>query len=459
MSPKDQIETEPLRLAVCEQAGCPRKGWHDCVIGDHIRFHTDGLESYCFAASQPLGYDLMLVAAAVEVCDKSRRRPRHGWRRSFSIDIPVHDPVQWRDPAVADRLRDALELLTGDEWDLHFRSRSTPVPAPAAPMLPLPMQVAAVMPYSDGLDSRAVATLLERSLDGQLIRVRLGPVNDSDPTTRRQFAKVPYSVKPIGKAAESSGRSRAFKFTALAGIAARLSGASRIVMSESMQGALGPALVPVAHAYEDYRNHPLFTDRMAAFLCVLFGQSFHFDYPRLWSTKAETLIAAIAADATAALKLTGTRSCWQDSRQVAFDGRRRQCGICAACLLRRMSLHAAGLEDPPGTYIWEDLSAPTFAAAVLTGFNPKKVTRAQRAYAIAGALHMDHLAELHRTPANVEEITHAAYRLARPPRLSETEIALKITDGLERHRAEWKAFLAAVGPESFLHAWTKGDQP
>ena len=335
MSPRDLTQTEPLRLAVCEQAGSPRKGWHDCVIGDHIRFHTVGLESYCFSASQPLVYDLILVAAAVEVCDKSRRRPRHGWRRSFSVDIPVHDPMVWRDPLVADRLRDTLTFLTGDEWDLHFRSRSNPVPLPAAPTLPLPLRVAAVMPYSDGLDSRAVATLLERSLDGHLIRARLGPVNDPGPTADRQFAKVPYSVKPIGEAVEFSGRSRAFKFTALAGIAARLSGTSRIVMSESLQGALGPVLVPVAHAYEDYRNHPQFTNRMAAFLGALFGQSFNFDYPRLWSTKAETLIAAVTSDGTAAHRLTRTRSCWQQSRQVAFDGRRRQCGI-----LRRLSSQA-----------------------------------------------------------------------------------------------------------------------
>ena len=124
-----------------------------------------------------------------------------------------------------------------------------------------------------------------------------------------------------------------------------------------------------------------------------------------------------------------------------------------------MSLYAAELEEPSGTYVWEDLSAPTFEAAVLSGFDPKKVTRAQREYAIAGALHMDHLAELHRTPTNAEEITHAAYRLARPLRLSESEIAMKITDGLERHRTEWKAFLTAAGPASFLHVWTKGDQP
>lgn len=35
-------------------------------------------------------------------------------------------------------------------------------------------------------------------------------------------------------------------------------------------------------------------------------------------------------------------------------------------------------EDPSGTFVWQDLSAPYFAAAALKGFNPKKITRAQR---------------------------------------------------------------------------------
>jgi queuosine biosynthesis protein QueC len=317
-----------FNVDVVDGGRSPRTNWHACVIDHHIRFATAGLESYCFAVSNPIVYDLLLAAAAIEFCDRSCPRPQYGWGRTFAS------------------LHAALEVLTGDRWSLSFRPRVHPVEAPAQSSLQFPVNVAAVMPYSDGLDSRAVAIIMSRALDGELVRVRLGPTRDPACAGRRKpFARVPYRVSPPSRSQESSGRSRAFRFTALAGIAASLTGAQRVIMSESLQGALGPVLVPVAHAYEDYRNHPLFTNRMAAFLSALLENRVAFEYPRLWHTKAETLLEALKVAKPA--DLTSTRSCWQQSRQVSINGRRRHCGMCAACLLRRMSLTAAGAPEEP----------------------------------------------------------------------------------------------------------------
>jgi len=77
----------------------------------------------------------------------------------------------------------------------------------------------------------------------------------------------------------------------LSGLGAYLARAERIIVPESGQGARGPALVPVGQAYEDYRNHPLFTNRMAVFPSALLGQNSRFEFPRLWYTKGETLKA------------------------------------------------------------------------------------------------------------------------------------------------------------------------
>jgi hypothetical protein len=460
MSPQDRLEAVPLRVDVRETRGTVQQGWHPCVIGEHVRFDVEGLQSYCFAAARPVVYDLMLVAAAIEICDKGRRRPAHGWHRCFALDIPVHEPARWQDKAVADTLQDALEFLTGDSWDIRFRAREAPIDAPRYAVLPLSIPVSAVMPYSEGLDSRAVSLLASRGMEGELVPIRLGSANDpASPIRRQTFAKVPYSVSPIDKAVESSMRCRAFKFAALAGLAGDLSSTGRIIMSESIQGALGPTLIPVGHAYEDYRNHPLFTDRMAAFLGALLGRRFEFEFPRLFHTKGETIRDALQASCDGEFDWRRTRSCWQQSRHVSMDGARRQCGICAACMLRRMSLAAAGLEDPPGTFIWEDLSASTFPSAVLPGFDPRKITSAQREYAIAGALHMDHLAHVARAGERSPEIAHAAYRIARSLGLSEQGAATRIGSALNRHRAEWSAFRERCGPQSFINKWISGDQP
>jgi hypothetical protein len=87
---------------------------------------------------------------------------------------------------------------------------------------------------------------------------------------RYPFTSVPYQVTPgVGESTESSARSRGFKFALISGLAAYLAKANQVIVSESGQGSLGPVLVTVGQAYEDYRTHPLFTERMEKFLGAL----------------------------------------------------------------------------------------------------------------------------------------------------------------------------------------------
>ena len=157
--------------------------------------------------------------------------------------------------------------------------------------------------------------------------------------------------------------------------------------------SVSPDLVPVGQAYEDYRNHPLFTALMETFLFALLNHPIRFSFPRLWNTKAETLGEFLVHESNdQQWKLT--RSCWQSSRQVSVSGMKRQCGICAACLLRRMSVHAVKKEEPIETYVWEDLTVSCFENGATPGFEIKKSRGAMYEYAIAAVLHLDHLANL-----------------------------------------------------------------
>jgi hypothetical protein len=248
---------------------------------------------------------------------------------------------------------------------------------------------------------------------------------------------------------ETSARSRGFKFALLSGIAAYLAKAPRIIVPESGQGALGPSLVPVGQAYEDYRNHPLFTNRMTKFLKALFGHDVEFEFPRLWFTKGETLREYVALDGGRADWVT-TRSCWQDNRQVSVDGRRRQCGICAACMLRRLSVHAADLSERSDTYIWENLSAKSFDAGAAPGF---KQVKTQHHYAIAGALHLDHLAALKHSSINAQTIRLNAFQLARVFNEKQADVQDKLNRLLSEHEKEWKGFMKSLGAKSFLLNW------
>lgn len=443
------------RVNVIEKDGVDRDGWRTCEIGTHLNFETDLLASYFLAKWKPVVFDALLVIAAVEFCDKLKRRPKLGWGRSFELKIPVHDPDLWKSDAVHCALIDALEFLTGDMWDISFVRRRKAVEVPQDTLTFEMSGKLAVLPFSEGLDSRAVAGLLAEEWGSRLIRVRLGPKENDRPKNadgrEEPFTAVPYKVSSGDYGfPESSARSRGFKFAMLSGIAASLSKAQTIIVPESGQGALGPALVPIGQAYIDYRNHPLFTDRMAVLVKALFGHKVKYEFPRLWSTKGETLRAYIKVAKNQDWK--ATRSCWQDNRHASVEGKRRQCGICAACMLRRLSVFAAGLEEDNDKYVWENLKAPTFEAAAADGL--ERIEKVQREYAIAGTLHLDHLANLKGAKLHEPGIRLNAKQLGHAFGISEREAQNQLDRLLAQHTKEWNAYTAELGPKSFVNHWT-----
>ena len=261
------------------------------------------------------------------------------------------------------------------------------------------------------------------------------------------------SENPKERPKTTSARSRGFKFALISGLAAYLADAGEILIPESGQGAIGPALVTVSHAYPDYRNHPLFTLRMERFLKALLGKPVHFVFPRLWNTKGETLRAFAALPNSEAW--SDTKSCWRNSRWSALNGKLRQCGICAACMLRRMSVHAAGLTEEPSIYICTDLTTASLDEAIHPDFTRR--SDAFRQYAIAGALHLDHMADMADAEARPAVRRHAAV-IAVALGISAEEAEENLVGMLERHAAEWNSFVDDLGRRSFVRKWTRKSQ-
>jgi hypothetical protein len=192
---------------------------------------------------------------------------------------------------------------------------------------------------------------------------------------------------------------------------------------------------------------------MARFLEALLKKPVRFAFPRIWHTKGETLREYAALPDGDSWQTT--KSCWRNSRWSAVNGNLLQCGICAACMLRRMSVHAAGLEEPPGTYVCADLSAASLEDAIdpdFTRFNP-----AFEQYAIAGTLHLDHMADMAGADARPAVRRHAALTgtaLGMPAKQAEENLA----GMLERHAKEWSNFLNDQGARSFVRKWTRRSQ-
>jgi Queuosine biosynthesis protein QueC len=451
---KHSLELKELDVDVVEHGERLRRGARVCELDRNINFDTQIIESFSSTNWQAVVYDALVVAAAVEFCDRSLGRSTMNWGRRFHVRIPVHDPCRWSDRTVMRALVDALNHLTGDDWHFEFRVRKGRVATPAQNRMEFPYDAEAVIAYSEGLDSRAVDGLVRNRLGHRLVRVRVGTTRHDIPRRERPrvpFAALPYGVALDGNNAETSLRSRGFKFNLVAAIAAYLVHAPSVIVPESGQGALAPAILPVGQGYADYRAHPAFTVLLEKFVNALLGYRLRYHFPRLWMTKGETLREFVDNCAQDATNWAKTRSCWQQARQVSVSGTRRQCGICAACVLRRLSVHAAGLTEPQDTYVWETLKAPTFEEGAAAAFN--NITPALREYALAGVLHLEHLSSI-RESAQYEMLKRRAMSeivrsLAEPPDV--------VANGLDRllqsHATEWSAFTNELGPGSFVRRW------
>jgi 7-cyano-7-deazaguanine synthase in queuosine biosynthesis len=459
MSLTPRVPAHPAVQANCihvVERGTPAsRGPIRCEIGRHIEFSTASLESYFFARWDSAAYDALLIAAAVEFADVTLRRPAYSWRRDIELRVPVHDVQRWRDKRIHEALHDALAFLTGDRWQVQFyRRRKRHVP-PEQGLLSLSPNVTAVLPFSNGLDSCAVAGLTSKVLGSRLVRIRLGSgLTEGEGLTRQRqaFTSVPYKVR-VSKDSrrESTARSRGFKFALISGIAAYLADAQSIIVPESGQGALGPVLLTVGQAYEDYRSYPLFTRRMEVLLRALFDRALQFTFPQLWETKAETLRRFVNECGDSSW--SATWSCWQQNRHVSVSGKKRQCGVCAACMLRRMSIHAARLAESSDRYVWENLSASTFEKGAAPSFAPRKITNALREYAIAGVLHMDHFSGLLQSKANAPALDLVALQLADALTVSPVDSRAKLDRLVRQHAAEWADFRSSLGKGSFIAEW------
>ncbi len=438
----------PFLIDAVEMQIEPRAGAIAAIIGQHLKLDLVGLKSYFFARWDVRLFDLLVVAAAVEFCDRVHRRPARGWARAFDVRVSVHEPEEWTKPDVCNGLEETLGFLTGDTWRFSFIARKHTESEAPQRSLSLPPGATLIMPYSEGLDSLAVHALMRETEQGGLVRVRLGAGGvdrNSVIKDRQPFARVPYHVRTQTRA-EPSARARGFKFAVITAIAAAMSSVDRIVVTESGQGALGPVLVPTGHAYPDYRVHPAFTRRVERFFEALTGRAVRYVFPRLWSTKGETL--AIAAALPQAPDWARTRSCWQSAQQVSVAGERRQCGVCAACMLRRMSMHSAGLEESATTYVWETLQTSEFRAGAAAEF--QRHTSALDQYGIAGVLHLDHLAALSGSDLHRRHVRRVARETADALREDADDVESRLFSLLKRHAEEWRLFVLAQGGSSFV---------
>jgi len=377
--------------------------------GDHMVGRVTGntqvrLDEYALSVNlfqtipRPAG-DLLRIGLAAYAADRLARR---NWRRvpggsrAMELTIGVAEPDFWRDESVTGLVRDALQLLSGDQWHVRF-SPAQPDPDYLGSRTD---QHPRVCLYSGGLDSAAgLATRLRVCREPVLAvtawhqaRQRQRTVKQLQHLASRYGADIsPIVVRtacvnpPSFREQEPTQRCRSFLFAALAGAVACAEGSSVVEMYENGVGVIN---LPLMHgmatgARTTKSSHPRFVRLMTDLVSRVAERRIDYSLPHRSRTKAE-IVRALFEDSLADVALE-TVSC------VHYPLRRKakQCGYCPACIGRRQALILAGIREPGGRYEY-DLFGPS---EITNSIDPAKLTGIK-----ATLMQVDRLADLRRRP-------------------------------------------------------------
>jgi hypothetical protein len=425
-------------------------------LGDHVRIEADHIQRYCFTDSDSLQDDLAAVLSAVRMADRAcNRRHSKQWARALSVEVPVFDIDRWQSQEVLDALTDALQYLTGDQWRFEFKRRKERPASPGQPHLVEPPPHERVfMPYSNGLDSFALASKIQGDAPApELILVNvqasrsltnwknLGRPSDKDlhAVQVAAYFKEPHRTEP-------TFRSRPFIYDLLAGYGAAIAQPAKVLIPENGQGSLGGSLVPLGDEAPHRSCHPGFTSRLTRLLKALTQVTVRFEHPALFQTKGEVLAQMVARNPASTAWLARHRSCSYDARHSSQDSKSMHCGVCGNCLLRRVALKSARIEDTT-PYRAVDLTTTTFEAS-FKGFVPR-TAKANHDVALNSIRAMQRLADLAANSSSTRVATEVA-SLSRALGEPLQDVRTRMGHFLRQHKTEWSAFLDACGPQSWV---------
>jgi hypothetical protein len=309
--------------------------------------------------------DLLDIALACYVADRLSLRQNKNqrlfqWTRSFKLKIAVRAMDIWSSDKIKENLSKLLQFLTDDLWGFEFvackkQQNLTPIQGKLFPPLDLPGKVAL---YSGGLDSFAGSVQEVSNFPDHSFVFVSGTTNSRQKSAQAKQVKAikalslrgihhvvfPFGIK-WGKGPrykeEPSQRTRGFLFLTLGVITALKAGIKTLHIYENGIGAINLPYDASQNGTMNSRStNPLFIMKMESFLNKILGEPFQIINPFLFQTKGD-MCKHESVQAMAQI-IPLTFSC--DGFPVRTAGK-SQCGFCTSCLLRRLSLEAAGLAN------------------------------------------------------------------------------------------------------------------
>jgi hypothetical protein len=311
--------------------------------------------------------NLLFVSSVCYVIDKitARKNKTDGWTRDLEVEIPVSQITLWKKTSRI--FNEMLGFLTGDNWNVKFIKRTETlfkVPPEKRRSTKKPLNLdgfTGAGTFSGGADSLIGAIdLLTGNPKEKLLLVghhdESGPMSaqrrlysaiSEEYPARTELLQVRVGHKP-SSANERSSRSRSFLFISIAVYAARAIGKDVPVhIPENGFIALNMPLTPSRSSACSTRTmHPYFLGKVRELLTEL-----NIHNPLINRLGSQTKGECVANCENLKL-LSGvineSVSCSSPTRQQRWKRRGdkiRNCGHCVPCIIRRSSLHKAGLDD------------------------------------------------------------------------------------------------------------------
>jgi len=339
----------------------------EITFGRHYRLDERRITQQLLVPLSSRMIDVLRVASTIYAVDRLVRRQRRSpsdWGRRISCSIPVRDYDFWTMARVVELIGEAIDFVSGDRWQLQFTPDVTPRYAQQQVFEELRSgDNSTTCLYSGGLDSAAgLAARLLQGVPGPVIPVTVRHRTDLTTKASQQLkflagefgvklthVSVPMSMvspQKLVPAEERSQRARSFLFVCVGGVVAWSAGSLTLEVYESGVGAINAPLLAGMQGSQATRSvHPHFLRRMGQLLSLAAGRPIDVTLPFQQMTKGEVVkslssgrLPQLAAD---------TVSC------VSYplrDRLRKSCGVCPACIFRRVALEAAGIAEPPERY-------------------------------------------------------------------------------------------------------------
>lgn len=333
--------------------------------GYNVMVDLQPLQAAIRAQPSELMRDILDIALAVYTADIVVPRGRNeAWTRELDLLVPVRRPDFWEENLPA--LLAVLHGLTRDNFHIDFCARWVgcpellrPVGAGGPPNI-RSRDVDCICALSGGVDSLAGGTMLLRTGRRPLfvshrsgnphVREQQGAVEktlDGIYPDAAVFANLVVQPRqgsgaefsfPVPGDRESSRRLRTFLFMAMLMAAAGGLDVEEAYLCEN--GILTIALPMSPGRVGSLSTRSTHPSILAAFntLARAAGMKTTILNPFIYRTKAE-IISDILRPVLTPAQIQATTSCWMSGR------RNRPCGGCIPCLLRRISMLAAGLPD------------------------------------------------------------------------------------------------------------------